>query len=159
MGSFLLPIIVVLVYMGLQAGTSQSNAAMSGQGPGGRATSLSKIQALQAQLFATACQNVAAGSPGLINASIGVPLPVGVPTPTGAICMTTAAAPSGRNIFAYMPAVPGEAGEIRSASFQSVAWFRVAATGQAINLVTAQGMAIPASIPTGTVLAWIKTAS
>lgn len=159
MGAFLAPIVMVLLYLGLQAQANQMNGTMPGQGWSGRAGILAQIQATQLELFTTACQNVAAANPGLISASIGVALPSGFLAPTGAVCATTAAAPSGRNVYAYAPAVPGEAGNIRTDTLQSVAWFRVTSPGQAVNLVTAQSFAVPASIPTGAVVAWILTTS
>ncbi len=87
-----------------------------------------------------------------------VTLPSGVVLPAGAVCLTTAAG-AGRNVYGYLPAVPGAAGQLLNDSQGNAMWFRVQSAGIALNLMTGRTASVPASIPVGSLLTWIQTSS
>jgi spore coat protein U-like protein len=66
--------------------------------------------------------------------------------------MTTAGTAGSRNVYGYMPDVPGAAGQIIGDSGSSAVWYRVQSAGQAVNLVTAQVVPVPATVPVGAIV-------
>jgi len=156
MGFAILPLIAVLFFVGIEAQTGQLALSVAGAGVQGRMGNLAAIYAQEAEVFATACQNAAFATPGLISSSITVTLPAGVLVPSGAVCMTTSAGGGTRNVFAYTPAVPGEAGQVVSDTQYSAAWYQVRTAGQAVNVVSSLTSAVPATIPTRSLLSWLQ---
>lgn len=73
--------------------------------------------------------------------------------------MTTAGTGNSRNVYGYVPVAPGAMGRVLTDSQYNAMWHRVQSAGQAINLATGQTVAVPASIPTGVLLAWVQTSS
>ena len=71
----------------------------------------------------------------------------------------TVANGTGRDIYAYVPSVAGEAGQIVSDTMSSNSWFQVRSGGIATNLVTGETATVPLSIPVGSILDWVQTSS
>lgn len=156
MGFAILPMVVALFFAGVATQAGQLAASVDGSGDVGLMESHAVITAQQAEVFGSACVDAAIATPGLVSSSISASLPAGVSVPGGAVCMATAAAGGGRNVYAYLPAAPGAAGKIVSDTQTNVAWSRVSAQGQAVNLVTGTVGAVPASIPVGSLLDWVQ---
>lgn len=156
MGFAVLPMIVALFFAGVAMQAGQLAGSVNGSGDVGLMENRAVARAQQAEVFGSACVDAATASPGLVSANITVSLPSGVTVPNGAICMASAAAGGGRNVYAYLPTAPGAAGRIVSDTQTNVAWLRVSAPGQAVNLVTGAVSTVPASIPQGSLLDWVQ---
>lgn len=159
MAFLILPMITALFWLGLTAQSWQLADAVPGAGPAGRMVMQAQVSAQQAQMFATACISVATSNPGEVSPNIAVPLPLGVTLPTGAVCMTTAGTGNSRNVYGYVPVVPGAMGRVLTDSQYNPMWYSVRTSGQAVNLATGQAVVVPTSIPVGVVLAWVQTSS
>lgn len=152
MGYMILPLATLLFGIGMQMQFSQMALAVSGAGKAGQMQTLAVVQAQQIELFGAACLNAAIAAPGVVSNSLPVVLASGANTPPQAVCMTTTGTAGSRNVYGYMPGAPGEAGQIISDSGSSAVWYRVQAAGQAINLVNAQALPVPATIPVGAIV-------
>jgi hypothetical protein len=159
MGYLLLPIAMVLFYVGLSSQAGQLTGSLPGAGQAGRMDVVSVVRAQQAETFGASCIEQASATAGLISANIAPVLPSGVVVPTKAVCMTTAATAGARNIFAFVPSVPGAAGAVAADTNMNDSWFQVQTLGTAINLVSGQASTVPTSIPAGSLLQWIQTSS
>lgn len=156
MGFAILPLIVLLFFIGIEAQTGQLALAVSGAGLAGRMSNMAAVDAQQAEVFDTACESAALASPGLISASIVVVPPPGVLIPAGAVCMTNSAGGGVRNVYSYTPAVPGEAGQLSADTQQSAVWYQVKTQGQAVSVDTGLASAVPATIPAHSLLSWMQ---
>jgi hypothetical protein len=154
----LFPLITVLIWCGFSMQTWQLSQAAPNAGVAGGMQTKAQVSSDQAILFGSRCIEVAAAAPGLISNAITITLPNGVTLPAGAACMTTPAA-GGRNVYAYIPAAPGAIGILMRDSQMNSAWHRVQSAGLAINLVTGQLVAVPATIPVGSLVDWVQTNS
>lgn len=158
MQSMLAPLVIVVFGLGLSMVNWQVGQQAPGAGMAGSMEALAAAAAQQAEVFGAACLAAATGAPGLISSNLAVALPAGVGSPSGAACMTTSAG-VGRNVYAYMAAVPGAAGQILQDSQGNAQWFRVQSAGIAANLMTGRTGAVPASIPVGSLLTWAQTSN
>ena len=156
MGFAILPMVIALFFAGIATQAGQLARAVNGAGDVGLMENRAVVTAQRAEVFGSACVDAATATPGLVSANVPVNLPAGVNLPSGALCMTSAAAGGGRDVYAYLPAAPGAAGRIVADTQTNVAWARVAAQGQAVNLVTGAVSAVPASIPVGSLLDWVQ---
>lgn len=154
----LLPLAAILLLVGLTTQIAQIGNSVPGAGMAGQMDAVARVSAQQAEMFGTACSATASAQPGMISASLPVTLPPGVQLPKGAVCMTTAAG-SGRNVFAFLPSVAGEADTVMDDMSQSSTWFSVSNRGLATNLASGQLVAVPLSIPVGSILDWVQTSS
>ncbi|MDF3883108.1 hypothetical protein [Cupriavidus basilensis] len=154
----LLPLITVLIWCGFSMQAWQLSQAAPHAGVPGGMQAKAQVSSDQAILFGSMCIEVAAAAPGLISNAIAVTLPTGVALPAGATCMTTPA-PGGRNVYAYIPAAPGATGILMRDSQMNSAWHRVRSAGVAANLVTGQLVAVPPTIPVGSLVDWVQTNS
>jgi len=159
MGYLLLPIAMVLFYLGLASQAGQLAGSVPGAGQAGRLDAISVVRAQQAEVFGAACIDQASAIPGLISAGISPVLPSGVAVPTNAVCMTTSAPAGARNVYAFLPSAPGAAGAVAVDSDLNGSWYRVQTLGIAVNLASGQASAVPTSIPAGSLLQWIQTSS
>ncbi|CAN7313065.1 hypothetical protein LJR034_001520 [Caballeronia sp. LjRoot34] len=150
----ILPLVAVLFFAGLAAQAAGFAQAVPGAGVAGRMQSAAIVSGHRAEVFAGACVEAALEAPGVIAATLPVPLPAGVIAPAGAGCITTAGATGGRNVYAVVPAVPGAAGQVMSDTQGSAAWLRVEEAGLAFDLVTGLAVDVPASLTPGALLAW-----
>ncbi|KAF7963337.1 hypothetical protein AWV80_10420 [Cupriavidus sp. UYMU48A] len=158
MQSMLAPLVAAVFGLGLSMVNWQVGQQAPGAGTVGYMEARAVAAAQQAEVFGAACLAAATGSPGLISSNLAVPLPAGVAPPAGGKCMTTTAG-AGRNVYAYMTAVPGAAGQILQDSQGNAQWFRVQSTGIATNLMTGRTGTVPASIPLGSLLTWVTTSN
>lgn len=158
MGFALLPFAAILLMLGLAMQGAQLADTVPGAGLAGRSATLALVSAQQAEMFATSCASTAGVQTGVVSASLAVALPVGVALPRGAVCMTVANG-SGRDIYAYLPSVAGEAGQIVIDTMGSGSWFQIRSGGIASNLITGENAAVPLSIPVGSILDWVQTSS
>ncbi|WP_206956341.1 hypothetical protein [Trinickia acidisoli] len=156
MAFLVLPVMVVLFYLGMAMEFNQWAQAVPGAGKPGQMVNVATVSAQQAEVFGAACLDTATATAGMISSSITVTLPTGVTTPANAVCMTTSAGGGTRNVYAYAPAVSGEAGQVMTDSDSSAAWFLVPRSGRAVGIVSGQPSAIPATIPAGSLLAWFQ---
>lgn len=160
MGYVILPFAVLLFLLGVSAQFGQQAQALPGAGLAGRADQLASVTAQSAQRFAAACITTAVASPGLISASIPVPTSIAggatVAAPAGAGCMTTSAGGTTRNVLAFMSAPPGAAAQVLRESGASASWYRVTASGQAVNLLTGAAWGVPVSIQVGALVDWVQ---
>lgn len=156
MGFLVLPIMVVLFFIGLGMQMDQLAQAVDGSGRVGRMTNTATVAAQRMQTYAASCLDAATASPGLISPSLTVLLPSGVLAPQGATCMTTAAGAGTRYVYSYAVSLPGEAAQLMTDTHWSSVWYLVQAQGQAVNLFTSTVSAVPAAIPVGTVLDWVQ---
>lgn len=156
MGFAILPLVAVLFFIGVEAQTGQLAVAVAGAGVQGRMGNMAMIYAQEAEVFDTACQSAALAAPGVISSSIAVTLPTGVLVPNGAVCMTTSAGGGTRNVLAYTPAVPGEAGQVIADTQYSATWYQVQTVGQAVNVTSGLASAVPQTIPARSLLSWLQ---
>lgn len=159
MGFLALPFMVVMFWLGLAAIAFQQSQAVTGAGVVGRMDSLAQISAHQAEMFGAACASTAIAQTGVVTASMVVILPPGVVLPAGAMCMTTAGAGNGRNVYGYLPVSAGAVARVMSDTQDNAVWYRVQRAGAAISLVTGETMVVPAGIPAGNLVDWIQTTS
>jgi len=155
----LLPFVVAFFWFGQSMVGWQQALAVPGAGMAGRMESLSVLSAQQAEMFNGACLVSAMAQPGVVSASLAVTLPPGVNLPTGAVCMTTPVAGGGRNVYGFLPVQPGAAGRVLADTNSNLTWHKVVSVGSAYNLVTGQWIAVPNTIPAGTLLTWVQTSS
>src|ERR1700676_3964501 len=101
MGFLLLPIAVVLFYIGIASQAGQMTGSLPGAGQAGRMDALAVVRAQQAEAFSSACVSTASATAGLISASVVPAMPSGVAIPKGAVCMTTAGPAGSRNVYAF----------------------------------------------------------
>lgn len=153
MGFQLLPMVVVVFFLGVMTQLVQLSGAVPGAGVAGRAESLAQVTAQQAEAFGVVCLNKALATPGAISASIAVTMPAGVLVPRNAVCTTTAGPAGSRNVLAYMPGAAGAPGRIVADTASNSTWFSVQATG-AVSLNTGLPSPLPAAIPVGYLLNW-----
>lgn len=152
MGYMILPLAALLFGIGMQMEFGQMAVSVSGAGQAGQMQSLAIVRARQIELFGSACENAAIAASGVVSASLQVSLASGANAPPQAVCMTETGTAGSRNVYGYMSGVPGEAGQIISDSASSAVWYRVQSAGQAINLVNAQVLTVPATIPVGAIV-------
>jgi hypothetical protein len=157
MAFMLLPIIAVLFFMGLTAQTTQVQAVAPGAGMSGHMQSAGEVRGQLAAVFAAACVDAAYAAPGVVTNSLPVTLPLGVVAPVGSGCITTAGPTGGRNVYAYVPRVPGALSQIAGDSGASATWYQVLVAGQATSFATGQQSAVPQIIPAGSLLEWVQT--
>jgi hypothetical protein len=157
MGFLLLPLAVLLFWMGQTGLAWHQSEAIDGAGRVGRMESLAQVSAQQAELFGSACASTAIAHPGVVAASLPVTLPPGVVLPPGALCMTTAGTGSGRNVYGYLPVSPGAVGKVLADTQDNAVWYRVQRAGVAIGLATGEAAAVPVAIPVGYLVDWIET--
>lgn len=144
----ILPVIMVMIFIGLMAQDSQLAAAVPGS-----ATQASQLggaaaaAAVQAELFGAACLNAALIAPGEISSNIDVTMPVGVPVPAQSLCETVADPAGGRDVLSYTPFFGGEIDEIATATQSNASWFKSTADGEATALFTGATLQIPTTIP------------
>lgn len=155
-----MPLAVLLFLFGLSAQLSQQAQAVPGAGVAGLADHVAGAAAQAAQRYAAACVTSAVASPGLISNSLTVNTSIvggaTVATPAGAGCMTTSAGGATRNVLAYMSAPPGSAARVLRESGASASWYRVTASGQAVNLLTGATWGVPSSIQVGALVDWVQ---
>ncbi|MBN3761073.1 hypothetical protein [Burkholderia sp. Ac-20365] len=152
MGFAIFPIVVVMFFAGITMQLMQSANGVVGASVAEHIQNKAIVSALEAEAFSTSCLNAALSSPGMVSANITVVLPNGVPTPPNAVCMSTSAPGGGRNVYSYLPAVPGEFGRIGADSGMSELWLRGLGQGQAASIASGQSVTVPTNIPTGTVI-------
>lgn len=159
MGGFaLFPMVVLTLFLAWTVGTQQLADALPGAGPAAQLDIAAHITAQQAEVFTSAFVSSAIASPGLVSASLVVQLPPGVSVPKNALCMTTANG-AGRNIYGYLPTVPGMVGQIISDTQGNAMYYRVTSIGVGSNLVTNAVIALPTAIPVGNVVMWSQASS
>lgn len=149
----ILPVIMVLIFLGLMAQDSQLAAAVPGSATqasqlGGEAAAA----AVQAELFGAVCLNAALIASGEISSSIDVTMPVGVPVPAQSVCETVADPGGGRDVLSYTPLVSGEVSEIETATQGNASWFKSTVDGEATGLFTGAVLQIPNAIPVGVLI-------
>lgn len=159
MGSAFLPIATALFVIGLTAQAWQMSQGAPGAGVAGGMDSQATTSAQQGQMWGAACLSTASRTPGLVSSNISPTLPSGVVSPKGAVCMAATRAGGGRDVYAYLPRVPGAIGALMSATQGDVSWYRVDTAGSAINLATGSAVAVPTSIPAGSLLQWAQISS
>lgn len=159
MGSAFLPIATALFVVGLTAQAWQTSQGAPGAGIAGAMDSRATTSAQQGQMWGAACLSTASGTPGLVSTSINPTLPLGVLSPQGAVCMTAARAGGGRDVYAYLPRVPGAIGALMRATQGDVTWYRVDTVGSATNLATGGTVAVPTFIPASSLLQWAQISS
>jgi len=147
MGYALAPLAVILMYLGLQMIEHQTANSVPGAGILGSMKNSMHVAAEQAEMWGTACTTTAAEASGIISSAIQVTLPSGVNEPNTAGCITTPAPSNGRNVYAYISAPHGVAGQVLSATNMNYTWYRVTANGEATNLVDGSILTVPAVIP------------
>jgi hypothetical protein len=157
MGYAILPLLMVALWVGLATQGNQLAQAVPGAGLAGRMDATAFAAAQRAEVFGTACVSTASATAGLISNAVAVTLATGVTTPAGAGCMTVAIAGGGRNVYAWVPAVPGVAARVAADTLGSLAWYRVPTQGQAVNLMNGQVSAVSTAVPVGSLLDWIQT--
>ena len=150
------PLAILLLFIGFNAQMYDNAQAISGAGEQGYMQTLARVRAQQLSAFAMACQAQAVSQPGVISSGLAVSMPLGANIPAGAVCLTTAAATGGRNVYAWMPAVGGMAAAAYDISQYNASWYNVTASGVAANMVTGQTSAIPASITSPAVVNWTQ---
>jgi hypothetical protein len=146
----IIPVIMVVIFLGLMAQDSQLAAAVPGSATlsselGGTAAAA----AVQAELFGSGCLNAALLAPGEIASSVVVSMPVGVPVPPQAVCETVEDPDGGRDVLSYTPLVSGEVSEIETTTESNASWFKTTGVGQATGLFTGALLQIPATVPVG----------
>jgi hypothetical protein len=149
----ILPVIMVVIFLGLMAHDSQLALAVPGSAT--QATQLggtAAAAAVQAELFGSGCLNAALIAPGEISSGIDVTMPVGVPVPAQSVCETVADPEGGRDVLSYTPLVSGEVSEIETATQSNASWFKTTAVGQATGLFTGAILQIPTTIPVGVLI-------
>lgn len=156
MGFLLLPIMVVLFFVGLGMQMDQLAQAVTGAGRPGQMANVATVTSQRMQTYAAACLDAATASPGMISQNVTVSLPAGALAPQGALCMTTPGPAGARNVYAYAASKPGEATQLMNDTYGSLAWYQVPAAGQAVMIATGQTAAIPAMIPAGDMLEWVR---
>jgi len=137
----------------LQAATAPK-AGVNGQAEVAAAASAERVGS-----FGAACIKAAQAAPGAVSPALPVTQGAGGATitpPADANCMTTSAPGGGRYVFASAKMVPGVSFYLRRNTDASAAWYSVPFAGQAVSLTSGQVYAIPASIPTGSVLNWVQ---
>jgi hypothetical protein len=156
MGFLLFPLAAVMLFAGLVAQIAQLSSTLPGQGRAGMLEINARIAAQQAEMFGAACIDSAQRSGGVVSSNLPVVLPPGVMLPVGAVCATETAAVGVRNVYAWMPAGPGAAGQLISDTDANAAWARVTRAGWATNLVTGQLQPVPAVAPIGALVATVQ---
>jgi len=159
MGFMILPLAVVVFFVGLTVEFNQMTQAVAGAGKTGQMVNAMIVSAQRAEIFGAACLSAAIASPGLISANIDVisTLPPGTIAPASAVCMTEAVAGGGRSVYSYTTEVPGEAGQVMADTQMNESWFQVDLPGEATNLAISQPpSALPATVPVGTILKWVQ---
>lgn len=156
MGFALLPLFLLVFWMGLsnqQFGLAQ---AVPGAGLAGQMQSIARVRGQQAAVYGQACEYAASSAPGLISASIAVTLPSGVAAPAGAFCMTTANG-SGRNIYAVIPlSTPGSSSQANALTQYNAAWWRVTQGGLGSSMTSGVTQPLPATIPAPSLVDWTQ---
>ncbi|MGN6232412.1 MAG: hypothetical protein ACTHNZ_14785 [Trinickia sp.] len=155
MGFLVLPIMVVLFFIGLGMQMDQLAQAVTGAGRPGQMMNVATVTSQRMQTYAAACLDAATASP-VISQNIAVILPAGAVAPQGASCMTTPGPSGARNVYAYAASKPGEAAQLMNDTYGSLAWYRVPAAGQAVMIATGQAAVVPATIPAGDMLEWVQ---
>jgi hypothetical protein len=159
MGYALAPLAVFFMYFGLQMLEQQTANSAHGAGIVGAMTSATEVAAQQAEMWGTSCTLTAAEDVGVISTAIQVILPAGVNVPNNAGCIATATESNGRNVYAYIAAPHGTAGQVFSATNMSYTWYRVSAQGEATNLADGSILAVPAAIPVGDLVEYELTSN
>jgi hypothetical protein len=152
--SWLAPITAAFFFAGLISQMTVWAESVGGGGWSGAVQSAAAQRALAAEVFAAACVEAAQEDSGAVSSSITVTLPTGVILPTNAVCMTTEAS-SGRNVYAYVPSVPGAAAQIVSNTQSDLSWYAVRTAGTATSLVTGSTASVSSSIPKAYLLNWV----
>ncbi|MCW3587385.1 hypothetical protein [Burkholderia cenocepacia] len=151
-----IPLFVVLFFVGLTMQGAQLVAASPGAGIPGHMETTAMVRGQVAGVFAAACLDAAYASPGTVSNNLSVTLPDGVLPPVGSGCITTASSSGGRNVYAYVSGASGALGQMASDGGAGATWYRVAAAGQATNVITGLQSVIPQTIPAGSLLQWVQ---
>lgn len=154
---------MALFLVGIGAQFALQAGSAPGAGPAGIAEARALVAAGSVQRFSSGCIAAATSSPGLVASSLTVSgaLPGGgsVALPAGASCMTTTTPAGGRYVYAFATFQPGMAHHLMNDTYQSATWFRVLSSGQAQRISDGATVAVPSSIPAGSVLNWVQLAA
>lgn len=157
MGFLLIPIMVVLFFVGLGMQMEQLAQAVTGAGRAGQMANVAMVASQRMQTYGAACLDEATKNPGMISQNLPLTTsPAGAVMPQGAVCMTTPAGGGARNVYAFAASKPGEAAQLMTDTQGSEAWYQVPAVGQAVMVATGQAAAIPATVPVGDMLEWVQ---
>jgi hypothetical protein len=154
---------MALFLVGVGAQFALLAASAPGVGPTGIAESRAMVAAGAVQRFSSDCIAAATITPGLVATSISVSMDLqgggSLQLPAGASCMTTVAPTGGRFVYASAQFTPGMVQQLMADTYQSATWFRVLAPGQAQRISDGVTVAVPPSIPAGSVLNWVQLSS
>lgn len=157
MGFLVLPIMVVLFFIGLGMQMDQLAQAVTGAGQAGQMANVAVVASQRMQAYGAACLDEATKNPGVVTQNLPLTtMPAGAVIPPGAACTTTPAPGGARNVYAYAASKPGEAAQLMADTQGNQAWYRVPAAGQAVMIATGQVAAIPATVPAGDLLEWVQ---
>lgn len=142
-----------MFFLGLGLQSWQLGESLPGTGPSGMVENYSVVAAQQAMVYATNCTNMAIANAGVAG-TFTVTMPTSVNAPSGATCEAIANAGGGRDVYASLPSKPGMASQIVALTNSDATWWRVSASGQAIDLTTAQVAAVPTTLAVGNIIEW-----
>jgi hypothetical protein len=157
MGFLILPFVMVIAFIGLAMQAHQQADAVPGAGQPGQMEAAAVASGQRAEAYGSACAASAISRPGVVSSGLQVTLPPGVVAPVSSGCIAQADGSGGRLVYGWIAGGPGVSGWILKDTQMNAVWHQVQSAGVALNIVTAQTVAVPVAIPVGALVDLIQT--